>query len=184
MKRFKKILLMLCILYPLIILIEENATYKINKKYYPWMTQEVQQHIKYCTDYWSSIYQVDDKLIYALIRDESAKACGNNFKKMEKVVSKAGAIGIMQLMPVHAKNPKNPKEFYDWKENIKKGTWYFARSMRKSKGNIKTACRYYNAGLNSKEENYKNWKYVNNIHTNYKEYKYAIYTSEKLYAMR
>lgn len=58
-------------------------------------------------------------------------------------VSKAGAIGPMQLMPGTAKDlGVNP---YDWHENVSGGLTYFARLLKKF-GSYEAAAAAYNAG--------------------------------------
>lgn len=109
-------------------------------------------------------YNLDKKLICALIQEESGTYCNNNLRKMKKVISYAGAIGIMQVMPFHFDNPTKGKVL---RFNIAKGCWYVKKSLQKAKGNIREACRFYNAGLNSVRKEYKGWAYVYRIERNY-----------------
>jgi soluble lytic murein transglycosylase-like protein len=109
-------------------------------------------------------YKIDKELVCAVIQYESGDYCRNNLKKMRVVVSRSGAIGPMQIMSFHT---KNPKLLYNLKFNIEKGTWYLSVCLKKSKGNIREACRMYNAGVNSKRWKYKNWAYVNRIEKSY-----------------
>jgi len=62
-----------------------------------------------------------------------------------RAVSHAGAVGMMQLMPVHWKKlaDKNP---YDAEENIRVGCAYLARLLKVHKGDLHRALAAYNAG--------------------------------------
>lgn len=90
-------------------------------------------------------YNVDPLLVFAIIKAES------NFKP--DVVSKSGAIGLMQLMDTTAEETSrklkieyNSKEdLYNPEININIGTKYFATLYDKYK-NIELALTAYNAG--------------------------------------
>ncbi len=60
-------------------------------------------------------------------------------------VSHAGAVGLMQLMPVHWPKlaDKNP---YDPDENVRVGCAYLAKLLRVHKGDLHRALAAYNAG--------------------------------------
>jgi soluble lytic murein transglycosylase-like protein len=82
-------------------------------------------------------YSVSFPLLKALIKVES------NFNP--KAVSKAGAIGLMQIMPVNfdalkITNPFNPRE------NILGGTLYLKKLMTRFEGKLPLALAAYNAG--------------------------------------
>ncbi|GGP48192.1 hypothetical protein GCM10009409_13600 [Shewanella saliphila] len=82
-------------------------------------------------------YQLDPALIRAVIHAESA------FKP--RAVSKAGAKGLMQLMPGTASdmgvdNPLNAQQ------NIRGGSRYLAQLLAQFNGDLDLACAAYNAG--------------------------------------
>lgn len=82
-------------------------------------------------------YQLDPALIRAVIHAESA------FKPA--AVSKAGAKGLMQLMPGTASDMgvDNP---FNAKQNIRGGSRYLAQLLAQFNGDLDLACAAYNAG--------------------------------------
>ena len=86
---------------------------------------------------YSRIYDVDEELIHAIVKQES---CFN-----EGAHSRVGAIGLMQLMPQTAlglriNDPWNPEH------NIQGGIKYISEMLNMFKGNYKLAIAAYNAG--------------------------------------
>ncbi len=86
---------------------------------------------------YSRIYDVDEELIHAIVKQES---CFN-----EGAHSRVGAIGLMQLMPQTAlglriNDPWNPEH------NLQGGIKYIAKMLERFDGNYKLAIAAYNAG--------------------------------------
>jgi soluble lytic murein transglycosylase-like protein len=81
--------------------------------------------------------EMDPALIKAIIMAES----GHN----PKAVSKRGAKGLMQLMPVTAKS-LGVEDVFDPEHNIKAGVVYFKKLLNQFNGDVKLALAAYNAG--------------------------------------
>lgn len=85
----------------------------------------------------ASKYQLDEKLLHAVIQTESAYN--------PAAVSPKGAVGLMQLMPETAKRygVKNRK---DARQNIEGGARYLKDLLTMFNSNLKLAVASYNAG--------------------------------------
>lgn len=88
----------------------------------------------------ASLYQLPVKLLRAVAKAES----GFN----PKAVSKAGAMGVMQLMPATARS-LGVSDPYDARQNILGGAKYLKQNLERFGGNISLALAAYNAGPGS-----------------------------------
>lgn len=94
--------------------------------YYPIITIVARQH------------EVDPSIVKAIIMAESSYN--------PKAVSNKGARGLMQLMPVTARE-LGVKNSFDPVQNIDGGVRYFKMLMDRYKGNVELALAAYNAGI-------------------------------------
>src|SRR5699024_4895220 len=82
-------------------------------------------------------YGVDEKLIHAVIQMESSYN--------PRATSKAGAAGLMQLMPATARS-LGVSDRYNVRQNIFGGTKYLSQMLKKFNGRTNLALAAYNAG--------------------------------------
>ncbi|MFH1812082.1 MAG: transglycosylase SLT domain-containing protein [Pseudomonadota bacterium] len=98
---------------------------------------------------WAQSRSLDENLVYGLIREESAFDA--------PVVSWAGAVGLMQLMPSTARDEAALDRVADFKVerltepdlNVRLGSAHIARRIRTFDGNPALAIAAYNAGPNA-----------------------------------
>lgn len=139
-KIIKKIIILLIILIILFMVYKGfNIENKILMHFY---TKEYEEYVyKY-----SKELNIDPMLAFAIIKTES------NFK--EDIVSRSGAIGLMQLMEDTAKEQAeklgmsyNSETLYNPEDNIKLGLYYFDTLFNYFDENYVLAFVAYNAGL-------------------------------------
>ena len=113
-------------------------------------------------------HDMDPALIKAIIMAES----GHN----PRAVSKRGAKGLMQLMPITAKS-LGVEDVFDPEHNIKAGVVYFKKLLNQFDGDVKLALAAYNAG-SRKVRKYKGIPpfratriYIRKVFRYYEEYK-------------
>jgi len=138
-------------IYPTIIY-DPDVEYQIYKKIYPSCKYETYLLVRK----YSKIYNINVAILLSLIKEES------NFNP--KAVSCTGAIGLMQVMPIHVVS--TGENLFDEDVNIRYGTRYFATCLKVAKGDYAEAVRMYNAGIYSNRATYKNWAYVRRFESN------------------
>ena len=124
----------------------------------------------------SGKYDIDEALIYAMIKTESG------FKSTAK--SHKDAQGLMQILPSTAewiaKREKVKKyDLHNPRDNIMLGTAYFSYLLQKTDGNVEKAWIAYNAGIGRlKDEKWRQieetTKYVQKLNFVYPIYKFRL----------
>ncbi|MCW9529208.1 MULTISPECIES: transglycosylase SLT domain-containing protein [Klebsiella] len=95
-------------------------------------------------------YGVDPRLLKAIMKQESA---GDPY-----AVSRAGARGLMQIMPSNFKST-GITDWTDPRQNIYAGAQIMAENLRNAGGNIPLALRYYNGGYDKRRWGRENAAY-------------------------
>ena len=117
-----------------------------------WLSDAVQMRFVYMWDHQQDIItyskknNIDPFLIAAIIKNES------NFE--QRAVSKAGAVGLMQIMPDTGRwiaeqmglKGYQDSDLYQTKTNIRMGCWYIGELEHEFKGNLVLIMIAYNAG--------------------------------------
>ena len=117
--------------------------------------------------YFADLYGVDPNLVLAVIRQES------DFTVHAR--SRAGACGLMQLMPGTAAE-MGVQDIFDPAENIAGGAQYLAKMLRLFNGDLDLALAGYNAGPGSVKKHggvppFRETKdYVRRVRAFYREY--------------
>ncbi len=102
--------------------------------------QYTSSNIEDLIKHYSKHYALDQNLVRAVIR------CESNFNPY--AVSRAGARGLMQLMPETAAD-MGVTDIFDPAQNIAGGTQYLAKMLNLFKNDVKLAVAAYNAGPNA-----------------------------------
>ncbi|HKT34056.1 MAG TPA: lytic transglycosylase domain-containing protein [Nitrospira sp.] len=97
------------------------------------------QEIRRAVAFYARRYRLDPALLRAVIKAES------DFR--QHVVSKKGAVGLMQLTPDTAATLR-VANIYDSVENIRGGARQLRRLLNLYQGNLRLALAAYNAGVN------------------------------------
>lgn len=120
----------------------------------------------------ASRYEVDPALVKAIIMAES----GYN----PRAISKRGAKGLMQLMPLTAES-LGVEDAFDPANNIRAGVGYFRRLLNQFDGDVELALAAYNAG-SKKVRQYKGvppfestQRYIQKVFAYYETYKTRSY---------
>ncbi len=90
---------------------------------------------------WSQTYGLDPNLIATVMQIES---CGDPFAR-----SRAGAMGLFQVMPYHFEEGEDP---YDPETNARRGLGYLKRAWEKTGGDVRLSLAAYNGGFRRLQE--------------------------------
>ena len=101
----------------------------------PFFTAEIQHWADDITR-WAAASNLDPNLVAVIMQIES---CGN-----PRARSRAGAMGLFQVMPFHFRATDNP---YEPETNATRGLAYLARSLQAAQGDARLALAGYNGGI-------------------------------------
>lgn len=104
-------------------------------------------------------YAVDPRLLKAIMTQESS---GN-----PQAVSKAGAKGLMQIMPSNFQST-GITDWTDPRQNIMAGAQILSENLQNSGGNVPLALRYYNGGYDTRRWGQENQAYPGAVLGHYK----------------
>ncbi|MFN8575223.1 MAG: lytic transglycosylase domain-containing protein [Candidatus Sericytochromatia bacterium] len=120
----------------------------IRQKSYKLDTESV-KNISGTVVYYSDMYNVDPKLVLALIARESSFRAN--------AVSSAGAVGLGQLMPGTAKD-MGVEDRYNPEQNIMGTVKYLNWLLKRTNGDVDKALASYNMGIGAVEKYIKTGK--------------------------
>ncbi len=90
---------------------------------------------------WAGMYGLDPNLVATVMQIES---CGH-----PTVVSRAGAVGLFQVMPYHFQAGENPR---DPEVNARRGLTYLKRAWERTGGDVRLTLAAYNGGFRRLQE--------------------------------
>ena len=127
----------------------------LTRHLYSWSGTAPKEYDQYFLDA-ANKYNVDPRWLKAIAAGESSWD--------QNAVSKAGAKGLMQVMPGNFLPGENP---FDPKDNIMAGARVFSWAMQSANGDLEEALRYYNGG--SRRGSAENRAYPGRIMEKYAE---------------
>ncbi|HBX8183202.1 TPA: lytic transglycosylase domain-containing protein [Klebsiella pneumoniae] len=127
----------------------------LTRHLYSWSGTAPKEYDQYFLDA-ANKYNVDPRWLKAITAGESSWD--------QNAVSKAGAKGLMQVMPGNFQPGENP---FDPHDNIMAGARVFSWAMQSANGDIEEALRYYNGG--SRRGSAENRAYPGRIMEKYAE---------------
>ncbi|HHI2541616.1 TPA: lytic transglycosylase domain-containing protein [Klebsiella quasipneumoniae] len=127
----------------------------LTRHLYSWSGTAPKEYDQYFLDA-ANKYNVDPRWLKAITAGESSWD--------QNAVSKAGAKGLMQVMPGNFQPGENP---FDPHDNIMAGARVFSWAMQSANGDLEEALRYYNGG--SRRGSAENMAYPGRIMEKYAE---------------
>ena len=127
----------------------------LTRHLYSWSGTAPKEYDQYFLDA-AKKYNVDQRWLKAITAGESSWD--------QNAVSKAGAKGLMQVMPGNFQPGENP---FDPRDNIMAGARVFSWAMQSANGDLEEARRYYNGG--SRRGSAENMAYPGRIMEKYAE---------------